>query len=73
MWRKTRKILQVLDGKYVIGNIGRFSNVKNRLFLLEIFLEVLKLRVHFQRVLICGEKLKDCVKRKATLEKLILD
>lgn len=33
-----------LEGKYVIGHVGRFSKVKNHDFLIDVFAEVLKIR-----------------------------
>lgn len=42
--KSVREKLQ-LDDKFIIGNVGRISEVKNQMFLLEIFKEVLKERV----------------------------
>lgn len=39
--KSVREKLQ-LDDKFIIGNVGRISEVKNQMFLLEIFKEVLK-------------------------------
>lgn len=39
---KMRKVLKIEKNELVIGHVGRFSPVKNQLFLLEIYKEILK-------------------------------
>ena len=53
-----------LEGKFVIGNIGRFSSVKNQLFLIDIFSEYRKLNPNSQLLLIGdGDMRNDIIKR----------
>lgn len=40
--KTTRKELGILDDAFVLGHIGRFSNVKNHEFLVDVFKEVLE-------------------------------
>lgn len=61
-----------LEENFVIGHIGRFSNVKNHLFLLKIFLEVLKKKTDVKLVLVGDGELKESIKNKAS-EMGILD
>jgi len=64
-----------LDGNFVVGHIGRFSETKNHMFLLNIFYELTKLRDDAVLVLIGSGPLEKMVKEKAFsmgLEKKVL-
>lgn len=54
-----------LDGKFVIGHVGRFVNQKNHTFLLDIFAEIAKRRDDAVLVLIGIGELMDAMKQKA--------
>lgn len=54
-----------LEGKFVIGHVGRFVNQKNHTFLLDIFAEVVKRRRDSVLVLIGIGELMDAMKEKA--------
>ena len=50
--KEIRKTLKINDSDIVIGNVGRFSNQKNHLFLLDIFNATLKINSHIKLVLV---------------------
>lgn len=54
-----------LDGKLVVGHIGRFSYQKNHAFLLGIFAEILKKNENAALFLVGGGELKDDITEKA--------
>lgn len=54
-----------LDGKFVVGHIGRFCYAKNQCFLMEIFAEIRKLREDAVLLLVGEGELKDEVFAKA--------
>ena len=54
-----------LEGKHVIGHVGRFMAQKNHMFLLDIFAEVHKLDEKAQLVLLGDGELMEAVKQKA--------
>lgn len=54
-----------LDGKFVIGHIGRFSAQKNHSFLLDIFSEICKLDNTAHLVLVGKGELEEQIKEKA--------
>lgn len=54
-----------LDGKHVIGHVGRFMAQKNHMFLLDVFAEVHKLDEKAQLVLLGDGELMEAVKQKA--------
>ncbi len=64
-----RKELQ-LEGKFVVGHVGRLSLAKNHRFLLEVFKEILKKEKNAVLLLIGEGELKEVIKQKA--EKLEL-
>ncbi len=53
-----------LDGKYVVGHIGRFSKQKNHGFLLEIFAEIAKKREDAALLLVGGGELEADIRRR---------
>ena len=61
---EVRKELE-LEGKFVVGHVGRFEEQKNHLFLLEIFKEVAKMREEAVLLLIGDGELKNAVQEKA--------
>lgn len=60
-----------LEGKHVIGHVGRFMAQKNHMFLLDVFAEVHNLDKKAQLVLLGDGELMEAVKQKA--EKLNLE
>ena len=61
---EVRKELE-LEGKFVVGHVGRFEEQKNHLFLLEIFKEVAKMREEAVLLLIGDGELKNAIQEKA--------
>lgn len=61
--KEYRKILN-LDGKLVIGHIGRFNTQKNHDFLIEIFSEIRKKREDAMLLLVGEGTLQDDIRRK---------
>lgn len=61
-----RRSLGIKDNEIVIGNVGRFSNQKNQLFLLDVFNEVMKIQnsIHWRLLLIGQGNLKNKLKEK---------
>lgn len=55
-----------LEGKFIIGHVGRFVNQKNHTFLLDIFAEVAKRRDDAVLMLIGIGELMDAMKQKAS-------
>jgi glycosyltransferase involved in cell wall biosynthesis len=47
-----------IEGNFVIGNVGRFFDQKNHIFLLEIFIEILKIKPNSKLILIGDGPLK---------------
>lgn len=62
-----------LDGKFVIGHVGRFVEQKNHLFLLKIFKEVLKNNSNCTLLMAGGGELLEDIKRKAMEMGIIRD
>jgi glycosyltransferase involved in cell wall biosynthesis len=62
--REIRKALQI-DGKFVVGNIARFSYQKNHEFLLDIFNEIVKRKAESVLLLIGDYFLDDTYLKKA--------
>lgn len=60
---KLRKSLG-LDGKYVIGNIARFSQQKNHQFLISVFEEVAKCRADAMLILVGGGELRSTIENE---------
>lgn len=60
---EVRKELE-LEDKFVVGNVGRFANQKNLLFLVEVFVEVLKLRDNACLLLVGDGLLREDIERK---------
>lgn len=56
-----------LDGKFVVGHVGRFERQKNHEFLLDIFAEVAKRRDDAMLVLIGIGSLMEAMKQKASV------
>jgi glycosyltransferase involved in cell wall biosynthesis len=52
----------LIDGKFIIGHVGRFSKEKNHLFLLKIFIEVKKIQDNAVLLLIGEGDMKEKVK-----------
>ena len=59
-----------LDGKYVIGHIGRFMKQKNHTFLLDVFYELQKNNPYAMLVLLGDGELMDKMKLKAAKMKM---
>lgn len=55
-----------LDGKFVVGHVGRFTYAKNHMFLLEIFREILKLEPSAVLLLVGDGELHDQIVKKVT-------
>ena len=55
-----------LNGKLVVGHIGRFSRQKNHIFLVEILKEMIKLNENVVMILIGTGELEDEIRRKIT-------
>lgn len=69
-----RKKLSV-EGKFVVGHIGRFKTQKNHIFLLEVFNEIVKTQKNAVLLLIGDGELKSLIKKKAKsmgLEKKVM-
>lgn len=62
---KVRKEMKI-DGKLVVGNIGRFSNQKNHSFLLDIFKEIYLQNSNSVLVLVGKGELEKSIKEKIT-------
>lgn len=59
-----RKQNSIEDDEYVVGNIGRFAEQKNQLFLIDIFTEYHKINPK-SKLLLCGEgEMIELIKRK---------
>lgn len=54
----------MLEGKFVVGNVGRFANQKNLLFLVEIFSEILKYKGDARLLLVGDGPLREDIERK---------
>lgn len=63
--RKTRQALGLTENCMVIGHVGRFVEVKNHSFVLEIFHEYLKLNANAKLLLVGVGELQDKIKQKA--------
>lgn len=63
--RKEYRKLFGVENNFVIGNVGRFSNVKNHLFLIDVFNEYLKIDSDSKLVLVGSGELLDKIKSKA--------
>lgn len=63
--RKRIKKELVLSGKLVIGHVGRFTQQKNHMFLLEIFREVVKMQQNAMLLLIGDGPLREKIVRQA--------
>lgn len=64
-----------LDGKTVVGHIGRFNNQKNHTFLIDIFLELVKLNENYILLLVGNGKFLSDIEekvRKLKLEKSVI-
>lgn len=59
-----------LEGKYVIGHVGRFNNQKNHIFLIEIFAEVIKIRQNAVLLLVGAGDLMPSIKEQVALHRL---
>lgn len=62
--RKKLRIELGLDKKFVIGNVGRFSEVKNHTFLIDVFNEFVKLYPDSELVLVGDGDLQQDMKNK---------
>ncbi|WP_455946871.1 glycosyltransferase family 1 protein [Eubacterium ramulus] len=62
--RKKMRIELGLDKKFVIGNVGRFSEVKNHTFLIDVFNEFVKLYPDSELVLVGDGDLQQDMKNK---------
>lgn len=66
---KMRNLLN-LDGKFVIGHVGRFSYVKNHTFLIDVFYEYHKLNQNSVLILVGGGGKEASVYKKKINEKI---
>lgn len=55
-----------LNDKFVVGHIGRFTEQKNHSFLIDIFLEIKKIKENSVLILIGNGELKDKIKEKVS-------
>jgi glycosyltransferase involved in cell wall biosynthesis len=60
-----------LNGKFVIGHVGRFNSSKNHLFLLEIFKEIYTIKPNSVLLLVGDGELKDRIVSKANQLKIL--
>ena len=70
--KKVREEFDVSDGEILIGNIGRFSHMKNHKFLIEIFEKIYEKNNKYKLILVGDGELKEEI-RKIVIEKNILD
>lgn len=63
-----RKELGILDDEFVIGHVGRFAEVKNQIFLINIFEEYLKRNPNSRLVFIGDGPLMDDIKKIANVK-----
>jgi len=61
--KRIRKILDIDSNTIVIGHVGRFEEVKNHSFLVNIFIEFVKIRPNSKLLLVGQGKLLDEIKR----------
>ncbi len=59
-----RKELNIKETDFVIGNVGRFSNQKNHLFLIDIFNEIQKVKSNSKLLLIGQGELEEEIRNK---------
>lgn len=59
-----RKMYNINDDTFVLGHIGRFVRVKNHLFLIDIFNDLLKLKPNSQLIFVGDGELLDKCKQK---------
>lgn len=74
--RKTMRKKLGIENEKIIGNIGRYSNQKNQLFLIDIFMELIKIRSNV-KMLIIGEgplekDIKDKIKENGLEKKIFV-
>lgn len=55
-----------LNGKFVVGHVGRFSVIKNHTFLVDVFFEIYKLNPSAVLLLIGEGELEDTIKQKVS-------
>lgn len=60
-----RKLFEISNNAFVIGNVGRFSEQKNQLFLLDIFYEIKKTKNDSILMLVGGGEFEEKIKIKA--------
>ena len=65
-----RHSLGIDTDAYVVGHIGRFSSVKNHMFLLEVFQEILSVRPEAHLLLVGSGATKDQVKQTISQQNL---
>ncbi len=68
---RIRKELNIESDDFVVGNVGRFTNQKNHLFLIDIFYELQKIKPNSKLLLIGNGELEEEIKNK--VEKLNLN
>ncbi|MCQ2601580.1 MAG: glycosyltransferase, partial [Treponema sp.] len=59
-----RKEFGFAEGDFIVGHVGRFVDQKNHNFLIDIFVEILKLRKNAKLLLVGEGPLQDTIKEK---------
>lgn len=70
-----RRNIGVSEDTILVGHVGRFTKVKNQMFVLDIFIELLSRNINSKLVLIGSGDLFDFIKKKVTnenIEKFVL-
>lgn len=73
---EVRRSIGIDDDVFLIGNIGRFSEVKNHRFLVDVFQMVLK-KEHKARLLLVGrgeleEEIREYIRKKGLCDKVVI-
>ena len=63
--KKKRKELGIEDNSFVVGHVGRFADVKNHLFLLDVFIEISLSRPSAELLLVGDGELRSKIEEKA--------
>ena len=63
--KQKRQELDIDDETFVVGHVGRFADVKNHLFLLDVFKEISLLRPAAELLLVGDGELRSSVEKKA--------
>lgn len=71
-----RDELEISDNTFVVGHVGRFNDIKNQLFLLDVFAEIQK-RIGNTKLILIGagkaeEKIKEKAKQLGVIDDLVI-